>query len=81
MCGWAVALCLSISGRRSYMDAILAAVIPDNTPVTGPKLPVHYDYQDLATYRPAPAHDLRLFPCGSGDRFALVFKNAYCDPR
>ena len=67
---------IAISGRRSYMDAILAAVIPDNAPVTGLKLPVYYDYQALATYRPAPAHDLRLFLFGSDDRFAMVFKNA-----
>jgi hypothetical protein len=65
----------AIAGRRSYIDAILNAMIPDNAPVTGLKLPVYYDIQALATYRPAPAHDLRLFLFASDDRFAAIFKN------
>jgi TonB family protein len=66
---------IAIAGRRSYIDAILNAVIPDNAPVTGLSLPVYYDFQALATYRPAPAHDLRVFFFGSDDRFAMIFKN------
>ncbi len=67
---------IAVAGRRSYIDAILNAVIPDNAPVTGLQLPVYYDWQALATWRPAPAHDLRLFFFGSDDRFAMIFKNA-----
>ncbi|HJX51130.1 MAG TPA: TonB-dependent receptor, partial [Polyangia bacterium] len=39
-------------------------------------LPRYYDYQLLANYRPAPAHDLRLFVFGSSDTFSIVLRNA-----
>lgn len=68
-------LTLSASARRSYVDAILKAVIPDDAPLRMTQLPVYYDYQFMANYRPAPAHDLRLFVFGSDDRLAIVFKN------
>jgi TonB family protein len=67
---------IAVAGRRSYIDAILNAVIPDNAPITGLTLPVYYDFQVLGSYRPAPAHDLRLFFFGSDDRFAIIFKNS-----
>ena len=62
--------------RRSYIDWILNAVIPSNAPITDLTLPRYYDYQFLANYRPAPAHDLRLFVFGSDDAFRIVFRNA-----
>ncbi len=62
--------------RRSYIDFILDAVIPSNAPITDLTLPRYYDYQVLANYRPAPAHDLRLFVFGSNDTFRIVFRNA-----
>jgi len=66
---------IAIAGRRSYIDFLLSKAIPDNAPVSV-SLPVYYDFQALANYRPAPAHDLRLFFMGSDDRMAMVFKNA-----
>jgi TonB family protein len=69
-------LTLSASARRSYVDAILNAVIPDDAPLRITQAPVYYDYQFMANYRPAPAHDLRLFVFGSDDKLAMVFKNA-----
>jgi hypothetical protein len=59
--------------RRSYIDAYLGKLIPDSVPMRMTQLPVYYDYQFLADYRPAPAHDLRLFVFGSDDALAMVF--------
>jgi TonB family protein len=66
-------LTLMVGARRSYMDTFLNAVIPDDTPVRLSQLPVYYDYQFLADYRPAPSHRLRLFAFGSDDTMAMVF--------
>ena len=67
---------VAIAVRRSYIDFILNAVIPKNAPITDLTLPRYYDYQLLANYRPAPAHDLRLFIFGSDDTFRIVLRNA-----
>jgi TonB family protein len=69
-------LTLSAAARRSYIDTLWKAVIPDNSSVRVTQLPVYYDYQFLANYRPAPAHDLRLFVFGSDDTMTMVFKNS-----
>ncbi len=66
---------VAASIRRSYIDWILNAVIPSNAPITDLTLPRYYDYQFLANYRPAPAHDLRLFVFGSDDTFHIVLRN------
>jgi len=69
-------LTLMAGFRRSYMDAFINHVLPSDVPFRMTTLPVYYDYQFLASYRPAPAHELRLFIFGSDDAYALVFKNA-----
>jgi TonB family protein len=66
---------VALAARRSWIDVIINAALPSDLPVTGLQLPRYYDYQLLANYRPAPAHDLRLFVFGSDDRFALITKN------
>jgi TonB family protein len=66
---------VAASIRRSYIDWILNNVIPSNAPITDITLPRYYDYQFLANYRPAPAHDLRLFIFGSDDTFSIVLRN------
>jgi TonB family protein len=66
---------VAASIRRSYIDWIFNAAIPKNAPITDVTLPRYYDYQLLANYRPAPAHDLRLFVFGSDDTFHIVFRN------
>jgi len=66
---------VAFSARRSWIDVVINAVLPSDVPVTGLTLPRYYDYQMLATYRPAPAHDLRLFVFGSDDRFQVITKN------
>jgi len=66
---------VAASIRRSYIDWLFNAAIPKNAPITDVTLPRYYDYQLLANYRPAPAHDLRLFVFGSDDTFHIVFRN------
>ncbi len=72
---------IAVAARRSYIDLVLKAVIPDDAGVSLRTAPRYYDFQLLASYRPAPAHDLRLFAFGSDDRLALLFENpADLDP-
>ncbi len=66
---------VAIAGRRSYLDFVLNAAVPSDAPINLTVAPRYYDYQVLANYRPAPAHDLRFFWLGSDDRFAVLFKD------
>ena len=67
---------IAIAARRSYVDYLLEQAIPSDAPVSGLQLPRYYDYQLLANYRPAPAHDLRLFIFGSDDAFHIILRNS-----
>jgi hypothetical protein len=64
---------IAVAARRSYIDLFLIGSKPDDTGVNLVAAPAYYDYQLLANYRPANAHDLRLFFFGSDDRLAIVF--------
>ncbi|HSS37167.1 MAG TPA: TonB family protein [Polyangia bacterium] len=66
---------VAVAARRSYLDAILTAVIPSDASVALTTAPVYYDGQLLANYRLTPAHDLRAMVFGADDRLALLFKN------
>jgi TonB family protein len=66
---------IAVAARRSWVDYIISAALPSDLPVSTLQLPRYYDYQLLATYRPAPAHELRLFLFGSDDRFEVITKN------
>lgn len=66
---------IAIAGRRSYIDAVLNAAVPDNASVDLVTAPRYYDFQLLGSYRPTPAHDLRAFVFGSDDRFEMLFEN------
>ncbi len=66
---------VAIAGRRSYFDVLLNAAVPENSPNSFVTAPRYYDYQLVANYRPAPAHDIRVFAFGSDDRLALLFGN------
>jgi TonB family protein len=66
---------IAIAGRRSYLDFILNAALPKDAGFNLTVAPRYYDYQVLANYRPAPAHDLRAFYIGSDDRFAVLFSD------
>jgi TonB family protein len=66
-------LSIAIAGRRSYIDVLLNAALPD----TGGSLvaPRYYDAQLLATYRPSAAHSVKTFLFLSDDKFELIFDN------
>jgi TonB family protein len=72
---------VAIAGRRSYIDVLINALVPDDAGLTLATAPRYYDMQLLANYRPAPAHDLRLFAFGSDDKLKVLFDNpASIDP-
>lgn len=72
---------IAVAGRRSYIDVILGAAIPEDSDVKLTTAPRWYDYQLLLDWRPAPAHQLRLFGLGADDAMELFFDNvADVDP-
>ncbi len=64
---------IAIAGRRSYIDFILNAAIPEDSDVGLIQAPRYYDYQLLGNWRPKPAHDFRFLFLGSDDRLQLLF--------
>ncbi|MDF1565772.1 MAG: TonB-dependent receptor [Deltaproteobacteria bacterium] len=73
---------LSIGGgfARSYIDTLLPLALPDSAPVAFDTAPRFYDYQLIASYRPAKGHQLRLLFFGSMDRLQLLFEEPTSDP-
>jgi len=74
---------ISLGGgfRRSYIDAILPAVIPDDASVTFDAAPRYYDYQLLAAWKASPDHTVRGFFYGALDRIELLFADPGDDPK
>lgn len=68
-------LTVAVGGRRSWIDAIVAAAIPDDSDIAITTLPVYYDYQALVNWRPSAAHEVRASFLGSDDSFAALFEN------
>lgn len=68
-------LSVAIGGRRSWIDSIVAAVVPDDGDVAITTLPVYYDYQALVRWNPSAAHAVNATFLGSDDRFAVLFDN------
>jgi TonB family protein len=66
-------LSFALSFRRSYVDAILGAVLSGVQAVTITSLPVYWDYQALLEWRPSARDRVRLAAFGSDDSFAIVF--------
>ena len=66
---WSVAA----SFRRSYIDAILSAVLPEDGGFQFTVAPRYYDYQLIADYHPSQADNLRLFVFGSDDKMIFLF--------
>lgn len=66
---------IAVGGRRSYIDGVLKAAMPSDTGVNLVVAPRYYDYQLIASYRPAPAHDLKALFFGSDDQVRLLFDN------
>jgi len=64
---------IAIAGRRSYVDAVLGAVIPEDSSFQLTAAPQFHDYQAVVAWHPTPDHDLQLFYLGSGDQFVALF--------
>ncbi len=64
---------IAFAGRRSYIDLVLNAVVPEDSSVGLVNAPRYYDFQILGNWRPKPAHDLRALFFGSDDRIELLF--------
>ncbi|MCP4602629.1 MAG: TonB family protein [Proteobacteria bacterium] len=64
---------MAVSGRRSYIDAILNAVMPDDNGLSFTVAPRYYDYQVVANYHPNTTDELQLFVFGSDDKLIMVF--------
>ena len=66
-------LTLVVAARRSWVDAVLGAVLAGNANVAVVAAPVYYDYQTILSWRPSPRDDLRAFFFGSDDALRLLF--------
>lgn len=64
----------ALSGRRSYIDAILPLAIPDDAGLNLTVAPRYYDYQVLFDY-PVGGGNLSIRGFGSDDRTTLVAAN------
>ncbi|MCU0661547.1 MAG: TonB-dependent receptor [Myxococcota bacterium] len=64
---------VAVSGRRSYIDLLLNAMVPDSgggfSFVVAPR---YYDYQLIADYHPSKKNNVRLFCYGSSDKLVFV---------
>jgi hypothetical protein len=61
----------ALSGRRSYIDAVLRAAVPKDAGLGLTQAPRYYDYQALFDY-PVGGGELSVRWFGSDDRFKLV---------
>lgn len=64
----------ALSGRRSYIDAILPLAIPDDAGLNITVAPRYYDYQALFDY-PVGGGNLSIRGFGSDDRTTLIAAN------
>jgi TonB family protein len=66
--------------RRSWVDAILPAVLPKDSPLSFTSAPRFYDYQFLATWKPDGPDKVRLLFFGSQDKLVAIFDRPADDP-
>jgi TonB family protein len=66
--------------HRSYIDAILPAVIPDDSPVSFNTAPRYYDYQMIAAKDFGDAGKFRGMFYGSLDTVKILFDDPNSDP-
>jgi TonB family protein len=72
---WSVAA----AARRSYIDGILNAVLPEDGGFEFTTAPRYWDYQAIADYHPDQRDNLRLFLYGSDDKLVFVFGDELAD--
>ncbi len=64
----------ALSARRSYIDAFLPAVVPDDA-FQLTVAPRYYDYQGWLNWEVTPEHELEFFGYGSNDRAEVLFND------
>lgn len=64
---------IAASVRRSYIDGLINAFMPESNGLSFTVAPRYYDYQLVADYHPDAKDNLRLFWYGSDDRLVFVF--------
>ena len=69
---------LSMALRRSYIDVILPAILPEDT-VSFNTAPVYYDYQLKLDQQLSPTDNLRIFLYGSDDQLKLLLNKVSDD--
>ena len=62
----------AIAARRSYIDGVIAAVVPSSSSLSFTALPRYYDYQARFDDKLSPHWKLRAFILGSDDTFAIA---------
>ncbi len=64
----------ALSGRRSYIDSILKAALPEDIGLNFTQAPRYYDYQSLFDY-PVGGGELSVRIFGSDDRLSLITRD------
>ncbi len=67
---------VAVAGRRSHIDVVLDAAVPEDASISLTAAPRYYDYQILASFRPNANHTFQLFGMGSDDAMELLFADA-----
>lgn len=65
-------LTVAVAGRRSNMDVVFDALVPDGTFSTV-AAPVYYDYQGIVHYQTPSGSEFRIAAFGSRDSLRLMF--------
>lgn len=71
---------IGFAGRRSYIDFLLNAAIPEDADIALTSAPRYYDGQIFGNWRPDAAHEVRWLALGSDDLFELLFDDPAVDP-
>jgi len=69
-------LSFAASFRRSYIDAVLGAVLNNIDAVSFTSLPVYWDYQAMLEWRPSARDRVRLAVLGSDDSLSILLNGA-----
>lgn len=70
---------VAVGARRSWVDAVLGAFLPNDGPARFTRLPVYWDYQAIAELDLGSSDDTRVVVAGTDDRLELQLARA--DPR
>lgn len=65
---------VAVGLRRSYLDFVLDAVIPSDSPTSFSTAPRYYDMQVLGSWRPSRTQRVEAFFFGADDRMVVVSK-------